>query len=138
MTGIVIDASVALKWVLDEEGSEEAAQLAGQPLVAPELFLAECANALWATARRSDLTSAEVWSRLKALQSAPVERVPLDTLIEDAMILALELNHPVYDCIYLALALQRNLVVVTADRRLVKAVRQRPERASLVRPLLEA
>ncbi len=137
MTAVVIDASVALKWVLKEEGSEEAAQLAGKPLLAPTLFLAECSNALWAGARRSDLTTAEVLSRLKALQSAPVEQIPLDDLIEDAMILALELNHPVYDCIYLALALQRNTVVVTADRRFVKAVRQRPERASLVRPLLE-
>ncbi|HXM70340.1 MAG TPA: hypothetical protein VN970_04350 [Thermoanaerobaculia bacterium] len=42
----VVDASVALKWVIDEEGSEAASALAAESLSAPSLILAECANAL--------------------------------------------------------------------------------------------
>src|SRR6516165_8263674 len=54
---IIIDASVALKWVIEEDGSEEAgALLRGEPLAAPDLLVVECANVLWAKARRRSLT----------------------------------------------------------------------------------
>jgi predicted nucleic acid-binding protein len=61
--------------------------------------------------------------RLQLLQSAPVETVSLEALVSEATRLALQLSHPVYDCIYLALAAQRDLPLVTADRGLVDAVR---------------
>ena len=50
MTGYVIDASVAVKWLVGEAHSKEAARiLDGEPnLIAPELLFAEVANALWA------------------------------------------------------------------------------------------
>lgn len=137
MTALVVDASVALKWVVEEEGSREAAALAHGELAAPSLFLAESANALWAKFRRRELTSNEVIERVEALHVAPVELVPLETLLGDAVRLALELDHPVYDCLYLALAIQRGGAVVTADRRLVETVRRHPERAHLVVPLQE-
>ncbi|HET9226131.1 MAG TPA: type II toxin-antitoxin system VapC family toxin [Thermoanaerobaculia bacterium] len=138
MTAVVVDASVALKWVVEEEGSREAVALAHGKLAAPTLFLAESANALWAKARRGELAPAEVVERIEALHNAPVELVPLETLLGDAVRLALELEHPVYDCFYLALAAQRGGVVVTADRRFMETVRRHPERAHLVIPLQES
>jgi predicted nucleic acid-binding protein len=54
---VIVDASVALKWVLEEDGSDHAsALLAEQPLAAPDLLVVECANVLWAKARRRVLT----------------------------------------------------------------------------------
>ena len=52
MTGFVVDASVAIKWLVDEPLSERAAKLLKDdlPLAAPELIYAEAANALWAIA----------------------------------------------------------------------------------------
>ncbi len=45
---LVIDASVALKWVIDEDDSEAAQELVSDhALAAPELLLIECANVLW-------------------------------------------------------------------------------------------
>src|SRR6266404_5666664 len=49
----VIDASVALKWVIEEDGSEAAtALLVGDVLAAPDFVVIECANVLWAKTRR--------------------------------------------------------------------------------------
>jgi predicted nucleic acid-binding protein len=53
-------------------------------------------------------------------------------LLDSALRLSFELNHPVYDCVYIALALWRNIPLVTADKRLAAAVRQRPKLAAFV------
>ena len=44
---LVIDASVAVKWVVPELVSERAERLLDHGLVAPDLLFAECANLLW-------------------------------------------------------------------------------------------
>lgn len=48
MTGYVVDASVAVKWLVSEDYSEEAASLLDgrMTLVAPDLLFAEATNAL--------------------------------------------------------------------------------------------
>jgi len=120
----VVDASVALKWVIDEEGSEAASLLAGESLTSPSLLLAECANALWAKARRREITADEILERLSLLLSAPVLLVPLAELVEDATRLAATLDHPVHDCLYLALAVREGTRLITADRQFARAVRQ--------------
>lgn len=54
---VAVDASIALKWVIEEDGSEEAgALLLEETLAAPDLLMIECANVLWAKARRGALT----------------------------------------------------------------------------------
>jgi predicted nucleic acid-binding protein len=123
MNTAIIDASVVLKWVPDEEDSDIAASLTDWELAAPDLLLAECANVLWTKVRKKELTPEEVIERVQLLQSAPVELVPLESLVKEATRMALQLSHPVYDCIYLALAAHRDLPLVTADRGLVDAVR---------------
>jgi predicted nucleic acid-binding protein len=118
----VVDASVAVKWVIDEEGSDAAADLAGESLSAPDLLLAECANVLWVKARRREITNEEVLERLALLRSAPVLLVPLEELIEDATRLAVILDHPVYDCLYLALAIRENTRLITTDQHFARSV----------------
>jgi predicted nucleic acid-binding protein len=115
----VVDASVALKWVLEEEGSTEAAMLLdGRPLYAPSLFEVEIANALWVAARRGKVTKGEADLLLDTLLGAGVRRIePTVDLIFSAMTLAGDLDHPVYDCLYLGAALMLGVPVVTADKR---------------------
>lgn len=132
---IVIDSSVALKWVLDEPDSDAALALQTQPLTAPALWLIEAANVLWVNARRGDISSAEANLRLRRLQSGPIATSPIEDDIVDALRLASELAHPVYDCLYLAAAIREGADVVTADARFVAAVAQRPEHAARVRLL---
>lgn len=119
---IVIDASIALKWVLEEPGSDAAEELLEKDLVAPSLWLLEAGNALWRRTVRRELTQAEAEERLTELAKAPVASVPLEQDLPEAMRLALQLNHPVYDCLYLALAKRLGTYVVTADTRFVHAV----------------
>jgi predicted nucleic acid-binding protein len=118
---IVVDASVALKWVLDEPGSEAAVALRDRELIAPALWLAETANALWRHARTGDISDDEAATYFSELLQAPVASLPIETHLEPALKLAIEIGHPVYDCIYLALALHHQTQVVTADRRFASA-----------------
>lgn len=132
---IVIDASVALKWVFDEPGSQAASDLRDDDLIAPVLWLAEVANGIWRRVRIGDITADEASSHLSELVSAPVASMPMELLVEDALALANETGHPVYDFFYLALALRRQTHVVTADRRFVAAVAGRADLVGRVRLL---
>lgn len=124
MSLFVVDASVAIKWVVDEVDSSAAISLADHDLIAPDLLLIECANALWAKARRGELAPLEVEERTAALASSPIELVSQADLLADALRLALHLEHPVYDCLYLALAKRRGISVVTADRHFWRATQK--------------
>ena len=127
---LVVDASVAVKWVVQENGSARAVRLRAEfGFVAPELMLAECANILWKKAQRGELTHAEAVLAVRLLERSGVEIVSMRGLGEDATRLALDLGHPAYDGVYLALARRRDLRFVTADRRLIDVVRRRGDAA---------
>ena len=129
MSSYVVDASVAVKWLVDEAHSEEAAKLLdhGAPLVAPELVFAESANALWAMHRRGDIDANELAEAVDALRAAPIlVPRPMRALTAAASRLARDLNHPVYDCFYLALALELQYPVVTADQAFQNKVDAHP------------
>ena len=115
---VVIDASVALKRVVSEDASDAAvALLDGRPLYAPPLILVETASAIWAMQRCGVITSSGGADALDRLTSAPWTMTPdAPALIGQAYRLACLLEHPVYDCVFLALAMERRAPVVTADR----------------------
>lgn len=115
---VVVDASVALKWVIAETGSEAAAALRDEELIAPSLWLVEVANALWRYARLGELTAEEALERFSELAGAPVASIPIEPHVEAALRIATQSGHPVYDCLYVAVALAHDTHVVTADRRL--------------------
>ncbi|MDJ0896790.1 MAG: type II toxin-antitoxin system VapC family toxin [Alphaproteobacteria bacterium] len=129
MTGYVIDASIAVKWLVAEAFSDQAATLLAAELtrIAPELLYAEAANALWAMRRRGDISKDELAEAIDLLKAAPIA-VPtsMRQLAASASRLAVDLNHPVYDCFYLALAVQEQYRVVTSDQRFHDAVRTHP------------
>ncbi len=131
---IVIDASVAVKWVVREPDSDAADALLDDDLAAPVLWLAEAANVLWRRARIGEITADEASVRLSELRNAPVASLPMEPHLDRALQLATEIGHPVYDCIYLTLALHHDTHVVTADRRFAAAA-ARPKLAGRVRLL---
>ena len=129
MTGYVIDASVVVKWLVDEEHSDKAVRLldTALPLVAPELVFAEAANALWALCRRGDISRADFAEAVDVLKGAPIALpASMRQLAASAGRLAIDLDHPVYDCFYLALAVQEQYPVITADSRFHDKVRRHP------------
>ena len=130
---LVVDASVALKWVVEEEGSEAALALKGRDLAAPSLLRVEAANALRTLAAREAIAPAAALDLLSLLQEAPMDLVePDDALERRALAIALELGHPVYDCVYLALAERMGRRLVTADSRFLRAVRATEHTARVV------
>jgi len=117
VTTLVIDASIAVKWVVEEDGTAEALTLRRRAkLIAPELLTVECANILWKKVQRNELSKDEA----RLLQAADIEFLPTHSLLEAAMQIAIELNHAAYDCLYLALATERECRFVTADERFVR------------------
>jgi predicted nucleic acid-binding protein len=121
----VVDSSVAIKWIVDEEDSGSARSISHAVLEAPDLLLIECANILWKKVILADLRPREAGDRWQILLQAPIRFTPSLDLLDAALGIALDLKHPVYDCLYLALALQRGVPLITADRKLAAAVKKK-------------
>jgi predicted nucleic acid-binding protein len=120
---VIIDASVAFKLIVDEPGSEEAIAWIGRAeLTGPILIHSEIANALWKRVRMGELAAdTEIADRLADLDHY-IRTVDETPLVPRALQLAIDLAHPVYDCIYLALAEAHDDSLLTADARFIRAV----------------
>jgi len=140
VTPLVIDASVAVKWVVQESGTPEALALRRRRLAAPDLIMAECANILWKKVRLKQLTAKQADLAARLLARSDLELLPMRTLIDGALRHAVALDHPAYDFFYLDLARARGAKFVSADDSLVRKIRQRgsAELKSCVVSLAEA
>ena len=114
----VVDASVALKWLVAEADSEVALALrADNAIIAPDLLLIECRNALLSKVRRRELKRAQAQDAERELGAIGIEIVASSALLPEAFAIALDLAEPIYDCIYLATAIAADCKLVTADER---------------------
>ena len=113
----VIDASVAAKWLAPEPDSALAEALLDDDLIVPDLLYAEVGNILWKKQMRGEMeaTTARVGARW--LLQVPMRVHDSASLLADTLALALQLQHPAYDCFYLVLARQADVQLITADRR---------------------
>jgi predicted nucleic acid-binding protein len=124
MTAWVIDTSVLVKLFVDEEGSGEAAASIKptDELFAPDLIWAEVGNVLWKYARRGDLTADDVEAIVADMLQMPIKTTESSELVGPALEIALETGRTVYDAMYLALAVERNACLLTADETLVNGL----------------
>ena len=122
---LIVDASVAIKWFIDEPGSEVARRLwRDEPdLLAPDLLVPEVCNAAWRKVRLGESHPAQAKQIADRLRRGVLALRPTAPLASRALELALALDHPVYDCFYLALAEVEQVGLVTADRRLESRLR---------------
>ncbi|MGZ8364397.1 MAG: type II toxin-antitoxin system VapC family toxin [Caulobacteraceae bacterium] len=132
---LVIDASVAVKWVVKEEGSDLAAAYTEGDFVVPEIWLAEAANALWRKVLRTELSRTEAMAALGVLLEVEPGYISHAELADRALRIAVTLNHPIYDCLYLACAEREDCELITADARFVTAAGKHPDFADRVRLL---
>lgn len=113
-----IDTSVAVKWFVAEQDQDKAERLIGQSLIAPDLFLAEVSNVAWLKWRKKEIGIEQAIAGQQLAMSF-VEMVPSSIFAPRALELAIELDHPVYDCFFLALCESMEIVLITADKRLI-------------------
>ena len=123
MRAVVVDASVALKWFLQESDSPSANALIDRDvrLIAPRFLHAEVANGLWKAGLRQQISRVEAHGFLGNIERLITAWHPDYDLVAEALDFALRLRHPIYDCLYLVLAQRRGTCCVTADKRLVAA-----------------
>ena len=119
---LVIDASIAVKWFVPEQDSEDALRLRDQhvqgrlTLFAPALLLYEVANAL---RHRSDVTKADLESDIEALFLLDITLMaPSSKSVAKAALKARRHDITVYDAVYLELAQDIGCQLVTADDEL--------------------
>ena len=121
---LVVDASVGLKWFIEEVHQSRARGLLGGAdlLIAPQHFRIELISAVRKKVRTGDVPPNFVPELLAGITNAPVRELPTRPLLAPAMDIALRFNRSIYDSLYVALALQEGCQLVTADRRLHDAL----------------
>lgn len=122
----VLDASVALKWVLVEPDSARADRLrdefrsAVHDLIAPDVFPIEVGHALTRSERRGLIPVGSSEPHLLDVLTSPPKFHTSLSLLRRALALSSQARIGVYDCLYVALAEREGCGLVTADDRLVR------------------
>lgn len=131
---LVVDASIAVKWLLPEPDSDRArALILRGDLAAPDLLRLEVANALWKQSQRGAISREAARRGWRIFNAIPVALQQASSLVDAALGVAIRYGVTVYDGTYLALASMLDCPVVTADSRLLKVAAGRRLRRRVVR-----
>ena len=122
---VVCDASVLVKLLLPEPDSHLASAIAAEyVIVVPDFALLEVTNALWAGVHDGGSSTDDALYLFHKLERFEFDVRPLHPWIERALVIACAIDHPIYDCVYLAIAEEFDIPFVTADRRFLTALRR--------------
>lgn len=122
---LVLDASAAIHLVLGTEGASAVADAleAASLVLAPDLYFAETASALWKYVRAGHLATPDADSRFEESMALVDETWSAESLAREVFAEANRLNHPVYDLYYAVLARRNGASLLTFDRRLATLAR---------------
>ncbi|HEY2070617.1 MAG TPA: type II toxin-antitoxin system VapC family toxin [Rhizomicrobium sp.] len=135
---IVVDTSVIVKIVVPEIRSDAAARLRTELLAAPSIWQAEIGNALWRKILTKEISEAQATPLLRSLFGGVIATLESDEdNTRDAMKMAVALEHPIYDCLFLEAAIRNSTFVVTDDNRFVTAVNRHGQWSGHLRMLSE-
>ncbi len=130
---LVVDASVALKWVLDEPDSDLAASLAegGEEILVPDFWLHEATNICWLQVRKGKWSADEAREGLALLRALVPPTPTADLGLHDvALDIGIAVSHSTYDTLYLAFAIAMGARgVVVADGPFIRAMARHPDPA---------
>lgn len=128
MKTVVVDASVAAKWFLPEPDASAALRLLDgrSRLAAPDLIHAEMGNIAWKLHARGVLDAREASDMIEHFLLMPLEVHDSALLLASALEIAIATQRTVYDSLYLALAVELDGLVITADERWARALTTSP------------
>jgi len=138
MTDYIVDSNIVAKWLLPEPHSDRARALMGPAykLRAPDLLMPELASTLWKRASRGELTVDESHELLRKFLRDHIEvtvrLLPSRLVAAQALRIAASERHSIYDCLYLALAVQARCRLITADDRFMKSIQSKTLKAHVV------
>jgi predicted nucleic acid-binding protein len=134
MKSWTLDASVIAAAFFREPLADAANKLllGNDRFYAPDLIYAEFANVIWKRHHRGEIDGREAARLLADFLTLPLHIVPSRELATNALELAIKTRRTVYDCLYIAAAIQNKAVMVTADRRLVNALANTPLATSVI------
>jgi predicted nucleic acid-binding protein len=127
----VLDASVAAKWALPQSGEKftgEALRLLGRfgkgeiEFIVPDLFWAELGNVLWKAVRIGRSSAANAQSAMIEMRQRELVTVSSESLVEQALSIAITFDRTIYDSIYVALAAATSRELLTGDEKLANAL----------------
>ena len=128
MKSIIMDASVILKWFFKENHQEYAwryLENSALQLLAPDFAFVECAGVIRRKIASNEVTLEQGKKSLQKMREiARLEFIPILNLTHQAFEIANEIQHDLYDCIYLALAIHQQSVMVTADKKFYDCVQK--------------
>lgn len=135
MSLFIVDASVVIKWFVPETRAIEALRVytSGIPLHAPEFLNVEVANIVWKKLRGSEITRTDADFIVARLPLLSLARHPDEALLTLAFDLADKTQRTVYDCLYLALAVQLGGQMVTDDEKFANALVSSPWAAHIIK-----
>jgi len=128
---LVLDASVAIKWAMPsarEPLTDESLRLLKRyvdsqvEFIVPDVFWAEIGNVLWKGAHQRRWRQDEAEAVAADMRARDFATVPSATLLPEALRIAFAYDRSVYDCLYVALAVQSKTDLITADERLANAL----------------
>lgn len=134
MTALVLDASVAVKWAIPSHSETLAAESVrllkrytdGEiNFIVPDVFWAEVGNTLWKGVRQQRWQRALAENAASHMRERDFFTVSSQVLLPEALKIAFAFDRSVYDCLYVALALQFKTEMITADERLANALAAR-------------
>jgi predicted nucleic acid-binding protein len=128
MSDLVVDSSVAAKWILPEADSDLADQLAidalrqGKQLLLLDIARSEIANAIWKQCHRRLIDASATMNYLDQLLRLPLRYVNSENLFERAMSIAIQYDRSFFDALFVALVDERRCEGITAHGPLVRSV----------------
>lgn len=124
----VIDACVAIKWFLPEEKYKEAGDILSQHdrLYAPDLFEIEIDSIITKKVRQKLIETEDAYRIFEEIRNIPIQIIPYKLIEKLAFDLSVALPVTQYDACYLAVAIEYNEKVITADKRFVRGLKGTP------------
>jgi predicted nucleic acid-binding protein len=130
----ILDSSVALKWVLPEHDSAAATRLRDDfhnsvhEFLAPDVFPVEIGHALTKAERRKTIVAPSGWTLWQAIMADCPMLAQSIPLMPRAYAISSSMRIGIYDCLYVALAEREQCELITADARMINALKQHFQR----------